>query len=404
MGLSSTADQLFFSRDIGIDPVTGQEVPINGGAKVTGSLGGFELGVMDVDTRSSGPNPWANYAVLRVKKSLGESGSYVGVMGLDKRSGEMFSAFNQTSGADGRLVLFKDLVLNGYAAQTRSPGFSSGQSNLGAGLTFRSNWLDFEAEHRKIGPNFNPAVGFLERADCICDFADATFKTRPDFAGIRELQFEGFIFHAPDTHHVVQTQEWQTTFRAEFHNGAYTDDDIVDVFAQRLTTPFNIYKNVNIPVGVYNWTRHQLTYGTPQDRRVTVQFYERFGSYYNGRLNELRMRTTYRANQRLSFSLGPQWNRFRLPLPDGNFSVIFGALETDYSFSRFLSLSTILQINTADAQAASANFRLRWNYRPDSDLYVIYTAGQKFASLAAVKPAQFYEHRFVVKYTYSFRP
>jgi hypothetical protein len=55
-------------------------------------------------------------------------------------------------------------------------------------------------------------------------------------------------------------------------------------------------------------------------------------------------------------------------------------------------------------QGASANIRLRWNYRPDSDLYVIYTAGQKFASLAAVNPAQFYEHRFVVKYTYSFRP
>jgi hypothetical protein len=404
MGVSSSADQLFFSRQIGIDPVTGQEVAINGGAKVTGSLDGFELGVMDVDTRSSGPNPWANYAVVRVKKSLGESGSYVGVMGIDKRSGEVLSAFNQTSGADGRLVLFKNLVLSGYAAQTRTPGFSGGQSNLGASLNFRSNWLDFEADHRKFGPNFNPSVGFLERTDCICDFADATFKTRPEFAGIRELQFEGFIFHAPDTHHVVQTQEWHSTFRAEFHNGSYTDDDIVDVFAQRLTTPFNIYKNVNIPVGVYNWTRHQVTYGTPQDRRLTVQFYERFGSYYNGRLNELRVRAKYRASQRLSFSLGPQWNRFRLPLTEGNFSVVFGALETDYSFSRFLSLSTILQVDTVNAQAASANFRLRWNYRPDSDLYVIYTAGQKFASLAAVNPPQFYEHRFVVKYTYSFRP
>jgi hypothetical protein len=221
------------------------------------------------------------------------------------------------------------------------------------------------------------------------------------------LQFEGFIFHAPDTHHVVQTQEWQNTFRADFHNGSYTDDDIVDVFAQRLTTPFNIYpfniyKNVNIPVGVYHWTRRQFTYGTPQDRRLTVQFFERFGSYYNGRLNELRVRATYRANERLSFSVGPQWNRFRLT--DGNFSVVFGVLETDYAFSRFVSLSTILQVDTANAQAASANIRLRWNYRPDSDLYVIYTAGQQFASLAAVTPAQFYQNRFVVKYTYSFRP
>jgi hypothetical protein len=233
---------------------------------------------------------------------------------------------------------------------------------------------------------------------------DATFKQRPHFGGIRELQFEGFIFHAPDTHHVVQTQEWQTTFRADFNNGAYTDDDLVDFFAQRLTTPFNIYKKVYLPVGVYTWDRHQFTYGTALDRRWMTQFYERFGSYYNGRLNEFRVRGGYRANERLSFSLGPQWNRFRLPVADGNFSVVFGYLETDYSFSRFLSLSTILQVNTANVQGGSANIRLRWNYRPDSDLYVIYTAGQKFASLAAANPAQFYESRFVVKYTYSFRP
>ena len=404
MSLESNSDQLFFSRQIGIDPITGEQVPINGGAKVTGSLGGFELGVMDVDTRSAGPNPWANYAVLRLKRSLWGTGSYIGAMGIDKRSGNVTSPFNQSQGVDGRFVLFRDLVVNGYAAQTRTPGYSSGQSNLGAGMSYRSNWLDFQVEHRKIGPNFNPQVGFLERTDCLCDFADAAFKTRPSFWGIRELQFEGFIFHAPDTHHVVQTQEWQTTFRAEFHNGSYSDDDIVDVFAQRLTAPFNIYKNVNIPVGVYNWTRHQITYGTPQNRRLTAQFFERFGSYYNGRLNELRVRASYRANERLSLSVGPQWNRFRLPLPDGNFSVVFGALETDYSFSRFLSLSTILQVDTANMQAVSANIRLRWNYRPDSDLYVIYTAGQKFASLAATNPAQFYENRFVVKYTYSFRP
>lgn len=47
MGITGGADQLFFSRQIGIDPMTGQEVPINGVAKVAGMLGGFELGAMD---------------------------------------------------------------------------------------------------------------------------------------------------------------------------------------------------------------------------------------------------------------------------------------------------------------------------------------------------------------------
>ena len=404
MSTGENSDQLFFSRQIGIDPVTGQQVPINGGGKLTGALAGFELGVMDVNTRSSGPNPYANYAVARVKRSLGSSGSYIGAMGIDKRFGNPAGNFNETGGVDGKAVLFKNLVLSGFAAQTRTPGLTEGQTNLGAGVVYRSNWLDFEADHRKIGPNFNPAVGFLERTDCDCDLADANFKVRPKFAGLRELNFESFIDHEPDIHGSVQTQEWQATFRANFNNGSYTDDDIVDAFAQRITTPFNIYKNVFIPVGVYNWVRHQLTYGSPQDRRWTINFFERFGGYYNGALNEGRVRSTYRANERLAFSFTEQWNRFRLPITGGDFSVVFGALETDYAFSRFLSLSTVLQMDTSSDQGVSANIRLRWNYRPDSDLYVIYTAGQQFASLAAANPVQLYQHRFVVKYTYSFRP
>jgi hypothetical protein len=111
-----------------------------------------------------------------------------------------------------------------------------------------------------------------------------------------------------------------------------------------------------------------------------------------------------RANQRLSFEVGEQWNRFQLPIERGNFSVLVGSLQTNYSFSRFTTLSTLLQVDTAGTHAASANIRFRWNYRPDSDLYVIYTAGQRFASLVAANPAQFYENRFVVKLTYSWRP
>jgi Domain of unknown function (DUF5916)/Carbohydrate family 9 binding domain-like len=409
-----SGDLLFFSRQIGIDPITGEEVPINGGAKVTGSIGNFELGVMDVDTRSSGPNPYANYAVARLKRSLW-GGSYIGVMGIDKRSGNPFDSFNQTSGADTRLVFYKNLVVNGYATQTRTPGFSSGQTNVGAGFNYQANWLEVFTQHRKVGPNFNPEVGFLERTDCICDYLDANFKPRPKLRRVRELNFEGFIFHAPDIHHVLQTQEWQNTFRIEFNNGSYSDDDIVDVFTQRLITPFNIYKNIFIPVGEYHWTRHQLTYGSPQDRRLMVSFYERFGTYYNGHLNEARVRATYRANERLSFNFAEQWNRFKLgivtgpagamlPAAAGDFSVVVGSFQTNYSFSRFLTLSTLVQMDTANNQAASANIRLRWNYRPDSDLYVIYTAGQRFASLVAANPPQFYENRFAIKFTYSWRP
>jgi hypothetical protein len=396
-------DKLFFSRQIGIDSVTGNQVPINGGAKLTGAVGRLQFGVMDVDTRSSGPNPYANYGVVRLKESLW-GGSYIGVMGVDKRSGDLQDSFNQTGGIDTRLVFFKDWFVDAHMAGTQSPGDPTGNSDLGASLTYRSNWLDAIFERRKIGPNFNPEVGFIERTDSNESYGDLTFKARPKVRGVREMQFEGFILHAPDTRGEVQTQEWQTTFRADFNNGAYTDDDIVDVFTQRITTPLHIYKNVFIPNGLYQFTRHQLTYGSAQNKRFTYSFFERFGGYYGGTLNEFRVRLNYRPTAKFSISASETWDRFRLPFPGGDFSVVLASLQGNYSFTRFLTFTSLIQMDTSNTQAVSANLRLRYNYRPDSDLYVIYNVGTQFVSIAPANPPQVRETRLAVKWTYSFAP
>jgi hypothetical protein len=396
-------DQLFFSRQIGIDSVTGNQVPINGGAKLTGNLGRLQFGVLDVDTRSSGPNPYANYAVVRLKESLW-GGSYVGVMGIDKRSGDVQDSFNQTGGVDTRLIFFKDWFVNAHMAGTQSPGSPSGNSDVGASISYRSNWVEGLFERRKIGPNFNPEVGFIERTDSNETYGDLTFKVRPQISGVREMQFEGFILHAPDTQGVVQTQEWQGTFRADFNNGAYTDDDIADVFTQRITTPLHIYKNVFIPNGLYHFARHQLTYGSGKERRFTYNFFERFGGYYGGTLNEFRVRANYRPTAKFSISASETWDRFRLPLPNGNFSVVLASLQANYSFTRFLTFTSLVQLDTSNTQAVSANVRLRYNYRPDSDLYIIYNVGTQFASIAPANPPQVRETRFAVKWTYSFAP
>jgi len=396
-------DQLFFSRQIGIDPITGQQVPINGGARLTGTFGRTELGIMEVDTRSSGPNPYANYAIARLKEALW-AGSYVGAMGIDKRSGDVLDSFNRTGGVDTRLLFFKNWFVDAHMAGTQSPGNPSGASDVGGSLSYRSNWLDGIVERRKIGPNFNPEVGFIERTDSNETYGDLTFKVRPKISGVRELQFEGFILHAPDTQGQVSTQEWQGTFRADLNNGGYTDDDIADVFTQRITTPFHIYKSVFIPNGLYHFARHQLTYGSAQDRRFTYNFFERFGGYYGGTLNEFRVRTNYRPTAKFSVSTMATWNRFRLPLTNGTFSVVLTSLQANYSFTRFLTFTSLVQADTSNAQAVSANFRLRYNYRPDSDLYIIYNVGTQFASIAPANPPQVRETRFAVKWTYSFAP
>jgi hypothetical protein len=53
-----------------------------------------------------------------MKESLW-AGSYIGVMGIDKRSGDTLDPFNQTGGVDTRLVFFKDWFVDAHMAGTK---------------------------------------------------------------------------------------------------------------------------------------------------------------------------------------------------------------------------------------------------------------------------------------------
>jgi hypothetical protein len=45
--------------------------------------------------------------------------------------------------------------------------------------------------------------------------------------------------------------------------------------------------------------------------------------------------------------------------------------ELSYAVNRFVNFTTFVQADTAQIQAVSANLRLRYTFRPDSDLYVL---------------------------------
>jgi hypothetical protein len=93
-----------------------------------------------------------------------------------------------------------------------------------------------------------------------------------------------------------------------------------------------------------------------------------------------------------------------LPQTAGNFSVVFGSFQTNYSFSRFLTLSALLRWIPPTLRQRVRIFGCGGTIVQDSDLFFIYTAGQRFASLVAANLPQYYENRFAIKFTYSWRP
>ena len=247
--------QLFYSRAIGIDPVTGLQIPVTVGTKVTGALGPFDLGVLGARTGQTSFAKPTNYAIGRIKYRL-LSESYLGAIFTEKDSSDQSDPYNRAFGTDANFILWKELTLNGYWAKSQSSQatLKHNDSAYSENLNFTNDWMQLQLERSRVNANFNPEVGFVNRTDLVTDLADLEFIRRPNAGPVREYDWEAFINYQPSTEGVLQTQEWQTTFRIVFQNGAYTDDDLFDNFIQYLPQSFNLFKNVYIPAYIHTGT------------------------------------------------------------------------------------------------------------------------------------------------------
>ncbi len=393
--------QLYFSRNIGIDPATGLQFPVNAGGKVTGALGPFDLGLLDVQTGKNSFADPTNYAIGRLRWRI-LSESYLGAIFTNKDSNNPSDPYNRAFGGDANFILRKELTLNGYWAKSQSSqaGLKENDDAYSGNMNFTNNWMQFQLERSRVDANFNPEVGFVNRSDLVTNFADLRLIRRPKSGPIREFDVEGFIYYQPSTEGILQTQEWQNTFRIYFQNGAYSDDDIADNFIQYLSQPFNIFKNATIPAGIYHYNRHQLTYNSNQDKKYAYKLFERFGNYYNGAMNEVMGIGSWHPNAHIFTNDSETWYRFRLPA--GIYNASLGSYQGGYSFNRFITMSALVQHNSIQQYPWSTNLRFQYEYRPDSFLYVIYNQGSQFNSIDGGNPALPSQKTFTVKLTYSF--
>ena len=75
---------LFFSRRIGLTG-SGQAIPIDAGARLTGRAGAYGVGLMTIQTDPDGGVPGDNYTVLRGRRDVLRT-SDVGAIFLSRQS------------------------------------------------------------------------------------------------------------------------------------------------------------------------------------------------------------------------------------------------------------------------------------------------------------------------------
>ena len=157
----------------------------------------------------------------------------------------------------------------------------------------------------------------------------------------------------------------------------------------RLTSP-------SLPIGGYSFNDVRFDYFFGPNRPLTGRVDFAIGGYFNGKITSLDLsRGRVDLTAALSFEPSVSFNWIDLPL--GSFRADLARGRVNYTFSPRMFLSGLLQYNSL-ANTLSTNFRLRWEYSPGSELFVVYTEEQDTDPLRPNRYVEMRNRGFVVKF------
>jgi hypothetical protein len=359
---------LFYSRTIGLEG--GRSVPIETGGRVTGRVGRYSLGMLNlqVDGEAIARVRPADFSVLRLKRDIFRRSS-IGALLTRRSVSRDGSGSNETIGVDGVFTWFTNLFINSYYAQTRTSGRSGDDASYRAQVDYAGDRYGVQVDRLVVGRNFNPEVGFVRRSDMRRSFGQLRFSPRPQsIAAVRKFSGTASLLYIEDGSGRLETRDLDGEFAVEFQNG--------DRFAlaggvthERLPTPFRIAPGVVIPVGAYDFSTVRIGFVFGQQRPVSGNVSAEHGSFYSGRKTVLEV-SRGRVDVQSHVSLEPTLSLNWVDLAEGSFTSSLVGSRITYTASPLMFVGALVQYNSSNRSLA-VNARLRWEYQPGSELFVV---------------------------------
>ena len=374
---------LFYSRRIGIEE--GHAIPILAGGKVTGKVGGFGVGMLNVMTDRYATDPTdsveavdvdrTNYSVLRIKRDL-FTGSSLGMIAINKQAP---GAHNRATGVDFIYRPTDKMNFRGLWARTFEPQTALENSTAPTqtptrnpnAFYFGSNWQStvarVNASYTDIGEDFNPEVGYVYRTGARWLRAELRGTPYLHWYGIRRMWIgpEMDIILNADNQLETRTFIWSTWL--ELETNGWGGLRIYRNF-ENLTEDFEIREGIIIPKGEYSYNNYSLMLNA-EGNVFNGRLGFNIGDFYNGNRRGFELRLDLRLTGR--FSLEPRYEFNRITLPQGTFDTnVFGG-RVGYSFSTDLFTKLYVQWNS-DRELITTNFLINYIYRPGSDFYLVF--------------------------------
>ena len=392
------APTIFFSRRIGLDG--GQTVPILGGGRLTGKVGDFSVGALNIQTDDVAGTSAAstNFTVVRLKRDILRR-SRIGGIFTGRSVSTEGDGSNAAFGLDAAFAFYDNVNLNGYYARTRTPGLEGDDESYQAAFTYNGDRYALGVDHLLVGDNFNPEIGFLRRDDFRRTFVQAQFSPRPaSIDTVRQFTWGGSLDYILNGAGQLESRVAQTSFGTELENSDRFSVDVQRRY-ELLVDPFDISSDVSIPVGSYGFQDYYASYSMGAQRKISGTFSLQRGEFFDGDITAIGY-SRGRIEITPQMSIEPSISVNRIALPGGRFTTKLATTRFTYTFTPRMFFSGLLQYNSS-RDALSTNLRLRWEYQPGSELFVVYN-DQRDTGLGRSFP-MLDNRAFIVKFTRLFR-
>jgi hypothetical protein len=369
-GSSAETPYLFYSRRIGLN--RNRVIPIEVGSRLTGKLGGFSLGAINIETgdERASKTPATNFTVLRVKRDVLRRSS-VGAMFTNRSSASAAEGGNQAYGADAVFSFFQNVTMGGYVARTRTPGVAADDTSYQGRFVYDADRYGARAEYLKVGDNFNPEVGFVRRDDFARSSGSLTFSPRPkSIKAVRQFTYEGSVEYLENGDGALESRQLGARFNVELETSDQFSIDVQRHY-ELLVQPFGVAAGVVIPTGGYTFNDAVVRYSLGQQRRVSGALTLQAGRFYDGTITALGYGGA-RVSISTRLSVEPAVSINRVNLSYGAFTTEVLRARTDYAFSPRMFAGGLIQYSSSD-RTFSSNLRFRWEYHPGSELFLVYT-------------------------------
>ena len=396
------APTIFYSRRIGLQG--GQAVPILGGGRLTGKIGAFDVGALNIQTGNEGVSGAldTNFTVLRVKRDILRRSSIGGLV-TNRSLALSGDGSNQAYGADATFSFFDSVNLLGYYAKTRTTGVPDRDASYQARFDYGADRYGLEVDHLLVESNFRPEVGFLRRRNFRRTSLSGRYSPRPrTIESVRQFVLEAShdYFLTADTG-LLETRQNQVAFQTELENS--------DQFGVRLSDSYELLQrpffpsggDVAIPVGGYGFTDVRLTYALGPQRLLNGRVEVATGGYFDGDITSVDL-SRGRIDLLPQLAVEPSMSFNWIDLPGGSLRTDLVRARVNYTFSPRMFFSGLLQYNSA-SRTLGTNLRLRWEYSPGSELFVVYTEEQDTDPLRPDRYDGLRDRGFVIKLTRLFR-